>query len=64
MTDSALFLAKYLELVEFLQGLHPEDKELTFTLYEQMLKNNKFSKAAKLAAKMAQTFGELSFHLP
>ena len=57
-------LAKYLEVVEHFQEKDPEDKELTFTLYEGCLKSNKFAKAAKMAAKMAKDFNEPSFALP
>ena len=52
MAEGKAFLAKYLELIEYLQGKNPQDKELTFTLYEGSLKNNKYAKAAKMAAKM------------
>ena len=61
MQESKLFLAKYLEVVEYLQGQNPNDKELTFTMYEAGLKNNKFAKAAKMAAKMVKDFNEPSF---
>mgnify|MGYP000362334171 CR=1 FL=1 len=64
MQESSLFMAKYLETVEHLQTTNPDDKELTFRLYEGSLKNNKFAKAAKMAAKMVQAFGEHSFSLP
>ena len=64
MVEGQTFLAKYLELIEYLQGKNPQDKELTFTLYEGSLKNNKYAKAAKMAAKMVQSFGESSFSLP
>lgn len=64
MAESKIFMDKYLELVEKLQGLNPDDKELTFALYEGSLQNNKFSKAAKMAAKMAQQFKEPAFSLP
>lgn len=30
-------MEKYLDLVEHLQSLHPDDKELTFALYEGSL---------------------------
>jgi len=59
-----MFLEKYFETVEKLQGRNPDDKELTFTLYEGSLKHNKFAKAAKMAAKMAKDFNEPSFILP
>ena len=52
MNQSKTFLAKYLEVVEELQGQNPDDKELTFALYEGSLMNNRFAKAAKMAAKM------------
>ena len=64
MNQSKTFLAKYLEVVEELQGQNPDDKELTFTLYEGSLMNNRFAKAAKMAAKMVQSFNEHSFALP
>mmetsp|Transcript_15966 Transcript_15966/g.21677 ORF Transcript_15966/g.21677 Transcript_15966/m.21677 type:complete len:87 (-) Transcript_15966:30-290(-) len=64
MKDSNLFTARYLETVETLQGKNPDEKELAFMLYEGSLQNNKFAKAAKMAAKMNQQFGEPSFALP
>lgn len=64
MQESKIFSAKYLEIVEHLQAQNPDDKELTFTLYEGSLMNNKFAKAAKMAARMSQKFEELSFSLP
>ena len=64
MTESKIFLAKYLEIVELLQGQFPDDKEITFTLYEGCLKNNKFAKAAKMAGNMVKAFNEPSFSLP
>lgn len=33
-------------------------------LYEGCLQNNKFAKAAKMAGRMVQAFGEPSFSLP
>ena len=57
-------MAKYLEIVEHLQGRNTDDKELTFTLYEGSLMNNKFAKAAKMAGRMVQAFNEPSFSLP
>ena len=45
--------AKYLEVVEHFQEQDPNNKELTFTLYEGCLKSGRFAKAAKMAAKMA-----------
>jgi len=56
-----MLLDRYLEVVEQLQAVKPDDKELTFTLYEGCLKNNKFAKAAKMAGRMAQAFNEPSF---
>ena len=53
-----------LEIVEHLQGRNTDDKELTFTLYEGSLMNNKFAKAAKMAGRMVQAFSEPSFSLP
>ena len=64
MTECKLFSAKYLEIVEHLQAANPDDKELTFTLYEGSLMANKYAKAAKMAAKMVQAFQEPSFSLP
>ena len=64
MQEGKLFMARYLEVVEALQTKNPEDKELTFTLYEGSLQHNNFTKAAKMAAKMVQQFKEESFSLP
>lgn len=64
MQDGLIFMAKYLETVELLHTKNPDDKELTYTLYEGSLQNNRFAKAAKMAAKMVQSFNEHSFALP
>ena len=64
MQESQIFAKRYLEVVEALQAKNPNEKDLTFMLYEGSLQNNKFSKAAKMAAKMAQAFNEPSFSLP
>ena len=57
-------MAKYLEVVEHLLTKKPQDKELVFTMYEGSLHNNNFGQAAKMAAKMAQSFNEPAFSLP
>jgi len=64
MQDGNLFMAKYLEIVEMLHTTNPDDKELTYTVYEGSLQNNRFAKAAKMAARMVQSFSEHSFALP
>ena len=64
MQDRKLFMAKYLEVVEHLLTKKPQDKELVFTMYEGSLHNNNFGQAAKMAAKMAQSFNEPAFSLP
>ena len=37
MQDRKLFMAKYLEVVEYLLTKKPQDKELAFTMYEGSL---------------------------
>ena len=64
MQEASFFKEKYLETVEMLQAKHPGEKELTFMLYEGCLADNRFAKAAKMAARMVQAFGEPSFSLP
>ena len=64
MQDRKLFMAKYLEVVEQLLVKKPQDKELVFTMYEGSLHNNNFGLAAKMAAKMSQSFNAPAFSLP
>ena len=52
LQEANIFKEKYLETVELLQTKNPNEKELTFMLYEGCLQNNKFGKAAKMAARM------------
>lgn len=42
MQESQIFAQRYLEVVEALQAKNPNEKDLTFMLYEGSLQNNKF----------------------
>ena len=54
---------KYLEVVEYLLGQNPKDKEVVMAVYESSLRCNKFDKAAKMAAKLVNNFQEPKFVL-
>lgn len=54
---------RYLEVAEALQAKNPKDSALVKSVYEGALRSNKFDKAAKMASKMLNTFGDSSFCL-
>jgi hypothetical protein len=63
MIHKDAYMARYQTIIENLVNEYPKDKELVYSVYEGSLKNNKFSQAAKMAAKMVNTFDEPSFAL-
>lgn len=54
---------RYLEVAEALQTKNPKDSALVKSVYEGALRSNKFDKAAKMASKMLNNFGDSSFCL-
>ena len=64
MKDRKLFNEEYLKTVEHLLKTHGNNKDLNFTLYEGSLQQNNYSVAARMAGKMALSFGEPSYILP
>lgn len=63
MGHKDLYMQRYLEVVEVLHNNNPKDKELVKALFEGSVRANKFDKAAKMAAKLLNTFAEPSFAL-
>ncbi len=63
MEHRAEYQLRYLEVAEALQLKNPKDSALVKSVYEGALRSNKFDKAAKMASKMLNNFGDSSFSL-
>lgn len=63
MSGRAEYMQRYLEVIEKLQVNNPKDKELVKSVFDGSVGNNKFDKAAKMAAKLLNNFNEPSYAL-
>lgn len=63
MQHRADYQLRYLEVAETLQTKNPKDSALVKSVYEGALRSNKFDKAAKMASKMLNNFGDASYCL-